>query len=69
MNSDERLTTAIEVYTASWVAGFAAAHAGLNWRACWFSTIDAGLGFKDGALAYERSSPSRCPNAPLGPAH
>jgi heme A synthase len=69
MNSDERLTSAIEIYTASWVAGFAAAHAGLDWRACWFSSIDAGLGFKDGALAYERSPARHRPNAPLGPAH
>ena len=31
--------------------------------------IDAGLGFKDGALAYERSPARHRPNAPLGPAH
>lgn len=50
---DADVTRALDTYTVSWHAGFAAARARLDWRASWFTSADAATGFRDGALAYE----------------
>ena len=50
----EELTRALDTYTATWLAGYASARAGLDWRASWFNPADAAIAFRDRALAYER---------------